>query len=145
MTKLILSKKKLGFDSLGLISLIQKALFKKSYLRPTPIQSQAIPYLIQGHDLLGCAQTGTGKTGAFALPILQRLVKKQKPCSTGIFALILTPTRELSIQVSNSFRAYGRYLDVKHTVVYGGVGYRKQLKALSQGVDILIATPRNSF
>lgn len=137
-----LSADECGFDALELIQPIRKAIAEKRYSQPTPIQSQAIPHLIQGRDLLGCAQTGTGKTGAFALPILQRLAKRKKNVGPkGASALILTPTRELAVQIGESFRVYGRYLKIKHMTVYGGVSYRPQIKALSRGVDVLIATP----
>lgn len=142
MTTSNLSAKKCGFDALELIQPIRKAIAEKRYSQPTPIQFQAIPHLIEGRDLLGCAQTGTGKTGAFALPILQRLAKRQKNVGPkGVSALILTPTRELAVQIGESFRVYGRYLKVKHTTIYGGVSYRPQIKALSRGVEVLIATP----
>ncbi len=137
-----LSADECGFDALKLIQPIRKAIAEKRYSKPTAIQSQAIPHLIQGRDLLGCAQTGTGKTGAFALPILQRLAKMRKrSMPKRASALILTPTRELAVQIGDSFRAYSRYLKTKYTVVYGGVGYRPQIKGLSKGVDVLIATP----
>ncbi len=142
MTTSNLSADACGFDALELIQPIRKALAEKRYTQPTPIQSQAIPHLIEGRDLLGCAQTGTGKTGAFALPILQRLAQRKKNVGPrGVSALILTPTRELAAQIGESFRVYGRYLKVKHTTVYGGVSYRPQIKALSRGVEVLIATP----
>ncbi|MCC7029438.1 MAG: DEAD/DEAH box helicase [Chitinophagaceae bacterium] len=121
---------------------ILKALQEEGYTTPTPIQAEAIPILLQGKDLLGCAQTGTGKTAAFAIPILQILAgnptfeKKRK-----IRSLIVTPTRELAIQIEESFEAYGRYLDLKTTVVFGGVGQTPQTDALRRGVDILVATP----
>ena len=103
---------------------------------------QAVPHLLEGRDLLGCAQTGTGKTAAFALPILQRLKENYQPAGKkGVRSLILTPTRELAVQISESFEVYGRYLDLKQTVVYGGVRQEKQVKALRHGVDILVATP----
>jgi ATP-dependent RNA helicase RhlE len=137
-----LSANECGFDSLELIQPIRKAIAEKKYSQPTPIQSQAIPHLIEGRDLLGCAQTGTGKTGAFALPILQRLAQKRKKVGPkDVAALILTPTRELAAQIGDSFRVYGRYLKIKHTTVYGGVSYRPQIKALSRGIEVLIATP----
>lgn len=131
-----------GFDSLNLIQPIRRAVREKKYERPTPIQIQAIPHLLDGRDLLGCAQTGTGKTGAFALPILQRLNEKGKATAPkGVSALILTPTRELAQQISESFRGYGQFLNIKQTVVYGGVKYNPQIRALSKGVDVLVATP----
>ena len=130
------------FQSLFLIQPILKALQEEGYETPTPIQAEAIPILLQGKDLLGCAQTGTGKTAAFAIPILQLLAgnptyeKKKK-----IRALIVTPTRELAIQIEDSFKSYGRHLDLKATVVFGGVGQTPQTDALRRGVDILVATP----
>jgi ATP-dependent RNA helicase RhlE len=137
------------FESLGLIDPILRALKDEGYTTPTPIQAQAIPSLLQGRDLLGCAQTGTGKTAAFAIPILQDLYNKKKedPAKfsdrgqTDIKALILTPTRELAIQIEESFRAYGRYLGLRHLVIFGGVSQHAQTAALQKGVDILVATP----
>jgi ATP-dependent RNA helicase RhlE len=131
-----------GFDNLKLISPIQRAVREEKYTLPTPIQTQAIPHLLLGRDLLGCAQTGTGKTAAFALPILQRLAESKKsPKPKSMRALILTPTRELAVQISDSFRTYGRYLKINHAVVYGGVKYNAQIRALSRGLDIVVATP----
>ena len=131
-----------GFDTLNLISPIRRAVSEEKYTLPTPIQMEAIPHLLQGRDLLGCAQTGTGKTAAFALPILQRLAKKQaKPRPKEVRALILTPTRELALQIEESFRVYGRYLKFNQTVVFGGVSPKAQIRALSRGVDVLVATP----
>ncbi len=120
-----------------------RALKTEGYTIPTPIQEQAIPILLERRDLLGCAQTGTGKTAAFAIPILQllhqdELFVKGPP---GIKALILTPTRELAIQIGESFAAYGKHLRLRHTVIFGGVPQRSQTDALRTGVDILIATP----
>jgi ATP-dependent RNA helicase RhlE len=130
------------FEALGLIAPICRAVREKNYTQPTPIQIQAIPQLLQGRDMMGCAQTGTGKTGAFALPILQGLAERGKvPGHKGVSALILTPTRELAVQISDSFRVYGRYLNLRQAVVFGGVGYQPQIQALSRGVDILVATP----
>jgi len=137
------------FDSLGLIDPLLRALKDEGYTNPTPIQEQAIPSLLEGRDLLGCAQTGTGKTAAFALPILQHLTlaKKAEPGSFNgrnsqeIKALILTPTRELAIQIEESFRAYGKHLSLKHLVIFGGVSQHAQTAALQRGVDILVATP----
>lgn len=130
------------FESLYLINPILKALHEEGYQNPTPIQAEAIPVLLQGKDLLGCAQTGTGKTAAFAIPILQLLAgrphyEKQKK----IRALIVTPTRELAIQIQESFDAYGCYLDLRCAVIFGGVGQTPQTDALRKGVDILVATP----
>jgi ATP-dependent RNA helicase RhlE len=130
------------FAELGVIEPICRALATEGYERPTPIQHQAIPYLLEGRDLLGIAQTGTGKTAAFALPILQRLAKTNvRPAPRTARALILTPTRELASQIGDNFRAYGRHLHLRHTLVFGGVGQRPQVDALTRGVDILIATP----
>ena len=132
----------MGFDALNLSEPICRAVHREKYDTPTPIQQKAIPYLIEGRDLLGCAQTGTGKTAAFALPILHHLSKKRTASgSKGPRALILTPTRELASQISDSFRVYGKYLNLKQAVVYGGVSPKPQISALRRGVDILIATP----
>lgn len=131
------------FSELELIEPIQKALAAQGYTNPTPIQAQAIPLLLQERDLLGCAQTGTGKTAAFAIPILQ-LLHKQGPQQKGsrkIKALIVTPTRELAIQIGESFADYGKNLHLSQTVVFGGVGQKAQTDVLQRGVDILIATP----
>jgi ATP-dependent RNA helicase RhlE len=134
-----------SFDKLDLIEPILKALHTEGYTTPTPIQAQAIPYLLEGRDLLGCAQTGTGKTAAFAIPMIQRMVNNPVATQNGprrpIRALVLTPTRELAIQIEESFRAYGRHTDLKYTVVFGGVGQKPQTDALRAGVDVLIATP----
>jgi ATP-dependent RNA helicase RhlE len=127
------------FKDLNLVEPILKALNEQGYNNPTPIQAQAIPLLLSGRDLLGCAQTGTGKTAAFAIPILQTLSKKTS--TRGIKAVILTPTRELAIQVGESFAAYGKYLELRHTVIFGGVSQFEQTKALKRGVDIVVATP----
>lgn len=131
-----------GFEALNLAEPICRAVLGEKYDTPTPIQQQAIPPLLQGRDLLGCAQTGTGKTAAFALPILHRLSEgSQAPGSKGVRALVLTPTRELASQISDSFRVYGKHLNLKQAVVYGGVSPKPQISALRRGVDILIATP----
>ncbi len=130
------------FEQLELIEPIQKALQQEGYTIPTPIQAEAIPYVLDGYDLLGCAQTGTGKTAAFSIPIIQNLYnERQNGKVRGIKALILTPTRELAIQIGESFTAYGKYAGVKHTVIFGGVGQKPQTDALQRGVDVLIATP----
>jgi ATP-dependent RNA helicase RhlE len=131
------------FEQVGLIAPILKALQEEGYSTPTPIQAQAIPQLLQGRDLLGCAQTGTGKTAAFAIPILQRMhaEKQSGQMKRGIKTLILTPTRELAIQIEESFRAYGRHLGFKSLVIFGGVSQHHQVLSLQRGVDILIATP----
>ncbi len=133
----------MSFENLGLIEPFLKTLKAEGYTTPTPIQEQAIPVLLQRKDLLGCAQTGTGKTAAFALPTLQLLHQDElyKKGPDGIKALVLTPTRELAIQIGESFTAYGKLLRLKHTVVFGGVSQHSQTKALRAGVDILIATP----
>ncbi|MBP6025562.1 DEAD/DEAH box helicase [Ferruginibacter sp.] len=130
----------MAFKKLELIEPILKALDAEGYSTPTPIQQQAIPLVLQRRDLLGCAQTGTGKTAAFAIPILQILYtqKQQRP---GIKVLILTPTRELAIQIDESFAAYGKFTGITHTVIFGGVSQLHQTNALKRGVDILIATP----
>lgn len=132
-----------SFQELGLIAPIAKALESEGYTHPTPIQSQAIPLLLKKRDLLGCAQTGTGKTAAFAVPILQLMVEENRPDSTrpAIRCLVLTPTRELAIQIGESFASYGKNLKFKTKVIYGGVKQGKQVEALKAGVDILIATP----
>ncbi len=131
-----------SFASLGLAEPILRALAAEKYETPTPIQAQAIPALLAGKDLLGIAQTGTGKTAAFALPILQHLAaQRAHPVPKSPRALILAPTRELAIQIAEAFRAYGRFLGLRQTVVVGGVGYPQQIEALRRGVDILVATP----
>ncbi|MDD2553388.1 MAG: DEAD/DEAH box helicase [Desulfotomaculaceae bacterium] len=131
------------FDKLNLISPIREALKTEGYTMPTLIQEQAIPPLLEGRDLIGCAQTGTGKTAAFAVPILQILSEEQRNLKAPkrIKALIITPTRELAIQIGESFTVYGRYLGLKNTVIFGGVSQKSQTNALTAGVDILIATP----
>jgi len=129
------------FDQIGLIQPILKALQTEGYTTPTPIQQQAIPHLLQGKDLLGCAQTGTGKTAAFAIPILQELYEQGPQKNTKIRALILTPTRELAIQIDESIAAYGRHTGLRHAVIFGGVGQKPQTDRLERGVDILTATP----
>ena len=132
----------LSFDGLGLAEPLRLALKAENYLKPTPIQVQAIPLLNEGRDLLGIAQTGTGKTAAFALPILQRLAHQHLPRTPGSpHALILAPTRELAGQIGERFEAYGRDLPLRTTVIFGGVNQTRQVKALARGVDILIATP----
>jgi ATP-dependent RNA helicase RhlE len=131
-----------SFSDLDLIEPIQRAVRAEKYTTPTPVQAQAIPHLLRGCDLLGCAQTGTGKTAAFALPILQRLTNDARPLRPrSPRTLILTPTRELAAQIRDSFAVYGRHLRLSHTVIFGGVGQNPQVKALSRGVDILVATP----
>ncbi len=131
------------FEQLSLVEPILRALTSKGYTQPTPIQQQAIPVVLAGRDLLGCAQTGTGKTAAFAIPILQILHQDKTAAKSNpaIKALILTPTRELAIQIDESFAAYGKYMGLNHLVVFGGVSQVSQVQALRRGVDILIATP----
>src|SRR5882757_3415954 len=133
----------MAFKKLSIIEPILKAVASEGYTIPTPIQQQAIPLVLQRKDLLGCAQTGTGKTAAFAIPILQLLHQDElyKKGPAGIKTLILTPTRELAIQIGESFTAYGKYLKIRHTVIFGGVSQKSQTDALRSGVDILIATP----
>lgn len=133
----------MSFENLNLIEPILRALKTEGYTTPTPIQAQAIPIILQNRDLLGCAQTGTGKTAAFAIPILQLLYQDrlQHKEQKTIKALILTPTRELAIQIDESFAAYGRHTGLKHLVIFGGVSQNPQVDALKRGVDILVATP----
>jgi Superfamily II DNA and RNA helicases len=130
------------FTDLGLIAPLLKAISEQGYTKPTPVQAQAIPFILQGRDMLAGAQTGTGKTAGFTLPLLQ-LLSKNKPASPKrkVRALILTPTRELAAQVGESVRLYGKHLPFKSTVVFGGVGINPQIKTLAGGVDILVATP----
>jgi ATP-dependent RNA helicase RhlE len=132
------------FKELGLTESLLRAVEAQGYSSPTKIQAAAIPVVLDGRDLLGCAQTGTGKTAAFALPTLQRLGRKE--CRVNgrgrkVRALVLAPTRELALQIDESFRAYGRYTAVRSTVIYGGVGQSPQVRALNAGVDALVATP----
>ena len=133
----------MSFEDLGIIEPILKSLKGEGYSHPTPIQKQSIPILLNGKDLLGCAQTGTGKTAAFAIPILQHLFLK-RPQNIGrrkIKSLIVTPTRELAIQIADSFTVYGKFTGIKNTVIFGGVKQGSQTNALRQGVDVLVATP----
>ncbi len=135
-----------SFSKLNLIEPLQKAIADSGYQNPTPIQSQAIPILLQGQDLLGIAQTGTGKTAAFSLPILQILhSRRTNRIPKSARALILTPTRELAIQIHKSLETYGKYLNQKYAVAFGGVGIGNQIQDLSQGVEILVATPGRLF
>jgi len=130
----------MSFENLNLIEPISRALKSLGYEQPTPIQEKAIPFVLDGKDVFGCAQTGTGKTAAFALPILQMLHLKQ-PKTPGIKALILAPTRELAMQIDESFRDYGKGLAIRHTVIFGGVSQGNQTRALQRGVDVVTATP----
>jgi ATP-dependent RNA helicase RhlE len=130
------------FKELNLIPTIQSAIDNEGYTSPTPIQKQAIPLALAGHDILGCAQTGTGKTAAFTIPILQLLSQRENDGQKRrISALILTPTRELAIQIGQSIAVYGKQTDIRHTVIYGGVKQHQQVSSLKNGVDILVATP----
>jgi ATP-dependent RNA helicase RhlE len=130
------------FNELNLLEPILNALTKQGYSEPTPIQQQAIPYVLEGRDVMGCAQTGTGKTAAFAIPIIQRIhASKQADNSNKIRALIVTPTRELAIQIEESFKNYGSELKLRYTVIFGGVNQSQQVNRLKNGVDVLIATP----
>ncbi len=125
-----------------LIKELQRAVTAQGYVKPSPIQEQCIPHLLEGHDLLGTAQTGTGKTAAFTLPLLERLSKNSRRPKKGTpRALILAPTRELAAQIGDSIETYGQYLRLSHTVIFGGVKQFHQVKALRRGVDILVATP----
>jgi ATP-dependent RNA helicase RhlE len=133
----------MSFENLGLIEPILRALKTEGYTTPTPIQQQAIPAILNGRDLMGCAQTGTGKTAAFAIPIIQQLHQNahQEKGPKKIKALIVTPTRELAIQIGDSFKAYGQHTQLRYTVVFGGVSQVAQVNTLKNGVDILVATP----
>ncbi len=130
------------FNELNLTEKVSKAVKAQNYATPTPIQAEAIPHLLEGKDLIGCAQTGTGKTAAFALPILDRLARNRiKPSPRTARVLVLTPTRELAAQVGESFKTYSKFLRLSHALVFGGVSQHPQVKALKRGVDVLIATP----
>jgi ATP-dependent RNA helicase RhlE len=135
-------KNMIQFDQLGLDTSILRALAEEGYVSPTAIQQDAIPHVLAGSDVLACAQTGTGKTAAFAIPMLQRL-SEQRPAAKGkhIRGLIVTPTRELAIQIGDSLEAYGRYIHMHYTVIFGGVNQHAQVQTLRKGVDILVATP----
>ena len=130
------------FENLNIIHPILKAISEKKYTSPTPIQQKAIPIVLNNQDVLGCAQTGTGKTAAFAIPILQKLSEENTEKSKLVTkSLIVTPTRELAIQIGDSFSDYGKYTGIKNTVIFGGVKQGSQVKSLKRGVDVLIATP----
>lgn len=131
------------FKELGIVDPILKALDAQGYTHPTPIQEQSIPILLKGKDLLGCAQTGTGKTAAFGIPIIQHLYnnKTEEKGRRKIKALVVTPTRELAIQISENFTAYGKHANVRNTVIFGGVKQGSQVNSLKAGVDVLVATP----
>ena len=131
-----------SFDSLGLIDPLRRAVSGAGYETPTPIQSKAIPHLLAGRDVLGCAQTGTGKTAAFALPILDRLARTKRATEKrGPRALVLAPTRELALQIAESFQTYGRHLSISTAVVFGGVGQGPQVEAFRRNTDVIVATP----
>jgi ATP-dependent RNA helicase RhlE len=132
-----------SFNNLQLIEPILAALSKEGYTTPTPVQQQSIPFILQGRDLLGCAQTGTGKTAAFTIPILQlmHVQSNGRLPKPRIQTLILTPTRELAIQIGESIKAYGRFLSLKHLVIFGGVHQFNQVKEIGRGIDLLVATP----
>ncbi len=131
---------RMTFENLNLIEPLTAALSKKGYTEPTPIQEQSIPHILAGKDIFGCAQTGTGKTAAFALPLLQLMTAKKSE-TRKIKALILAPTRELAIQISENFTAYGSNLGIKHVTIFGGVSQNNQTRALRAGVDVVVATP----
>ncbi len=131
-----------SFADLGVSEPLRRALHTQRYVNPTPIQAQAVPVLLAGKDLLGVAQTGSGKTAAFALPILQRLAAQPlNPGPRRTRALILAPTRELAIQIGDDCKTYGRHLNLRYALIFGGVGQAPQVKAMAKGVDILVATP----
>src|SRR5450830_318121 len=133
------------FEELNLAPAIIKAVLEQGYETPTPIQAQAIPIVLAGHDLLGGAQTGTGKTAAFVLPMLNKLSTEEAPRSkfggVALRALVLTPTRELAAQVEESVKTYGKYLELTSDAIFGGVGMNPQISRMKKGVDILVATP----
>ncbi|MEK9620121.1 MAG: DEAD/DEAH box helicase, partial [Flavobacteriales bacterium] len=133
----------MNFEDLKLIEPILKALKHQNYIEPTEIQAKSIPLVLSGDDILGSAQTGTGKTAAFAIPIIQHLVKGEYNFQKNrkISSLIVTPTRELAIQIEENFKAYSKYTKLKTTVIFGGVSQHGQTRALSNGIDILVATP----
>ena len=133
----------MNFEQLGLIEPLLKALKKEGYTHPTPIQEQSIPIVLNGQDLLGLAQTGTGKTAAFVLPVLQRLIENtyESKGYKHIRTLILTPTRELASQIGDSIKAYGQHTNITHQIIFGGVSQHAQTIALRYGADILVATP----
>lgn len=134
----------MSFNNLQLIEPVLQALSKEGYTTPTPIQSQAIPAILQQRDLLGCAQTGTGKTAAFTIPVLQLMHQQQQNTQAHghqLQTLILTPTRELAIQIGESISSYGHFLKIRHHVIFGGVPQYSQVQAIKRGVDILVATP----
>ncbi len=131
-----------SFSVLGLAEQVVRALSKEDYTVPTPIQAQSIPILLKGHDLLGIAQTGTGKTAAFATPLLTRMVQNPRPATPrNVRVLVLAPTRELAAQIADSFKTYGQFVGISVATIVGGVSYGPQVKALHRGLDVLVATP----
>ena len=130
-----------NFESLGLSKKLLEAVESEGYTTPTPVQEQSIPPLLAGRDVLGVAQTGTGKTAAFALPVLQIMSRSKTQGKRHIKALILSPTRELAAQIGERFSAYGEHLDIRHKVIFGGVNQNPQVRALQKGIDVLVATP----
>ena len=131
----------MSFNSLGLSEALLKAIDKQGYTNPSPIQQKAIPLILEGKDVLASAQTGTGKTAGFTLPMLQKLSQGQQLRQRPIRALVLTPTRELAAQVHNNVKSYSEFLDIRSAVIFGGVNQRPQVATIRNGVDILIATP----
>ena len=131
----------MNFKDLKINEKIMSALDEMGYENPTPIQEQAIPHILEGKDLLGCAQTGTGKTAAFAIPLIEKLLNGNNEDPKQIKVLILTPTRELAIQIRDNFRSYGKYANIKCSVIFGGVNQNSQIEVLKKGVDVLVATP----
>ena len=131
----------MSFDSLGLSAELLRAVSKQGYSQPTPIQKQAIPVILNGQDILAGAQTGTGKTAGFTLPMLQRLSENTNPARRAVRALVLTPTRELAAQVGESVHTYGKYMPLKSAIIFGGVSINPQISTLRRGVDIVVATP----
>ncbi|MCL4167173.1 UNVERIFIED_CONTAM: hypothetical protein GTU68_005822, partial [Idotea baltica] len=129
------------FNDLGLSEALVKAVTEKGYTKPSPIQEKAIPHILEGKDILASAQTGTGKTAGFTLPVLQNLSETKHPKYRPLRALVLTPTRELAAQVYDNIAEYSKYLNIKSTVIFGGVNAKPQIATLRRGVDILVATP----
>ncbi|MBT5613646.1 MAG: DEAD/DEAH box helicase [Euryarchaeota archaeon] len=130
-----------NFESLGLSKKLLRAISDEGYDTPTPVQAQCIPLLLDGKDVLGVAQTGTGKTAAFALPVLQKILEKNIHHKRQIRALILSPTRELAAQIDERFSVYSKYIDMRHKVIFGGVSQKSQVQSLRKGIDVLVATP----
>src|SRR5438874_5033724 len=139
LNKAFEQERSMPFRALGLEPRILKAVQEAGYTEPTPIQSAAIPQVLSGHDLIGIAQTGTGKTAAFTLPILTQLAAQ--PLGQGIRVLVIAPTRELVLQIDENVRAYAKHLPLRVAAIFGGVGENAQINALRQGFDIIIATP----